>query len=283
MALLFSACSSPSPSAPPTTKEAALVRLTEQLTVLSPVIEQTLENSPVRRIYYIDKPEVSEAQPLEEAIQMLRESPDLSNTLTETTLIAVSAGSKPERAVRTEQLKVLLQTHPNVDLGWLCLSSLQTDYAQAAASLSKAIVLNGQVGYYYRRRAQLYSLLKNYSAAVRDYQQALKLYHDRAKVYGELADTYAMMEDDQRFAETSDLRLTELQSQLAKIEKISQRDWMQQDSIRRLREEIGYGYLSKALHFIERRNQPAVGCIDLAKAVSYGVEEAPALLKKYCR
>ncbi|UOQ70764.1 tetratricopeptide repeat protein [Hymenobacter cellulosilyticus] len=283
MALLFSACSSPSPSTTPITKEAALVRITEQLAALSPVLKQTLEHSPVRRFHYVDKSEVSEAKPLEEAALTLSESPDLLNTLTETTLIAVSTGSTPDKAIRIDQLKALLQTHPNLDLGWLWLSSLQQDYTQAEASLSKAIALNGQVGYYYRRRALLYSLLKNYSAAERDSQQALKLYHDRTKVYSELADTYAMMEDDQRFAETSDLRLAELQSQLARIEKTNQRDWMQQDSIRRLREEIGYGHLSKAMHFIERRNQPAIGCVDLAKAATYGVEEATALQKRYCR
>lgn len=250
---------------------------------MSPIVlAQTLAAPMVS--YFVFEPATGEENPIDQATQLLSKSPDLLNKMVEVNPFdPMTISSKTDRLAQLEQLRLLLQNHPNLDLGWVWLASSQKDYAQAAASLSKAIALNDQIGYYFRQRALLYSLLEKYPAAVLDYQQALKLYHDRTKVYGELADTYAMMEDDQRFAETSDLRLTELQSQLARIEKTSQRDWMQQDSIRRLREEIGYGYLSKALHFIERRNQPAMGCIDLAKAVTYGVEEAPALLKKHCQ
>lgn len=213
--LLFSTCSSPMTT--PTTKEASLVRVTEQLTLLSPITKQASANTPVH--YFVDKPETSGAKALKEATHILRESPDITNNLTEETLDWLTIGSQADKAARIIQLKSLLQTHPELDLGWLWLASSQRDYAQAVASISKAIALNGQVGFYYRRRALLYSLLHNYSSAVYDYQEALKLYNDQTKIYEELANTYAMMEDDKRFAETSDLYLVSLCNKLSKAEK----------------------------------------------------------------
>lgn len=282
--LLFSACSSPAPVTltSPTTKEAALVRMTEQLTVLYPVVKQTVTNAPIS--YFVDKPEANKANPLEEATQALRESPDALSKLAEITPFdPLSLSSKTDKAAQLAQLQSLLKTHPNLDLGWVWLASSQKDYAQAATSLSKAIELNGQVGYYFRRRAFMYVLLHKYPEAVRDGQKAVELYHNRTEAYKDLADTYAIMQDDQHYAETSDLYLAELRDSLSRIEKNSNHDFWQQESVCRLREEIGYGYLTKALHFIERRNKPAVGCIDLAKAAAYGVEEAPDLQQKYCR
>jgi tetratricopeptide (TPR) repeat protein len=282
--LLFSACSSPAPVTftSPTTKEAALVRMTEQLTVLYPVVKQTVTNAPIS--YFVDKPEANKANPLEEATQALRESPDALNKLAEITPFdPLSLGSKTDKAAQLAQLQSLLKSHPNLDLGWVWLASSQKDHAQAAASLSKAIVLNGQIGYYFRRRALMYVLLHKYPEAVRDGRKAVELYHDRTELYKELADIYAIMQDDLGYEETSNLYLNELQSTLSRIEKISNPDWWQLETARRLREELGYGYLSKALHFIERRNKPTVGCADLAKAAAYGVDEVPDLQQKYCR
>ncbi|UOG77032.1 hypothetical protein MTX78_10610 [Hymenobacter tibetensis] len=282
--LLFSACSSPAPLTltAPTTKETALVRLTEQLTILGPVLKQTLERSPIR--FFVDKPKASKLDPLEEATQALRKSPDALNELAEITPFdPMAMSSQADREFQLAQLKSLLQAHPDLDFGWVWLASSQKDYVQAAASLSKAIALNDQVGFYFRRRALMYVLLHKYPEAVRDSQKAVELYHDRTKVYHELANTYLIMQDDQHYAETSDLYLAELQKSLSIIEKTSNLNGFQQESIRRLREEIGYGYLAKAMHFIERRNKPAIGCIDLAKATMYGVEEAPDLQQKYCR
>lgn len=282
--LLFSACSSPTPVTftSPTTKEAALVRMTEQLTALYPVVKQTVANTPIR--YFVDKPEANKVDPLEEATQALRESPDALNELAETTPFdPLSIGSKTDKAAQLAQLQSLLKNHPNLDLGWVWLASSQKDYAQAVTSLSKAIELNGHVGYYFRRRALMYVLLHKYPEAARDGRKAVELYYDRTGIYKELANTYLIMQDDQHYEETSTLYLTELEVALSRIKKTSKPDWLQQETARRLREEIGYGYLSKALYFIERRNKPTIGCADLAKAAAHGVEEAPNLQRKYCR
>ena len=277
--LLFSTCSSPMTN--PTTKEASLIRVTEQLTLLSPIIEQASASTPVHVHYFVDKPETSRAQALKEATQILRESPDLVNELTETSLNMLTIGSKTDKAARIDQLKSALNTHPDLDLGWLWLASSQKDYAQAVTSISKAIALNDQVGFYYRRRALLHSLLHNYSSAVRDYQEALKLYADQTKIYEELTNSYAMMGDDQLFIETSDLYLISLRNKLSQVEK--SRYAMGQESIKILREQIGYGHLNKAMYLISKQSNSPIICIDLAKAISYDVNDAISLQKKYCK
>ncbi|PJJ60284.1 tetratricopeptide repeat protein [Hymenobacter chitinivorans] len=284
-ALLFTACASPAPEGltSPTTKAAALVRFTEELEVLAPVLEPAAGMSPVA--YFVSKPAAGEQNSLSAAAHLLRQSPDLLNELASLYLGCFQpfGPHKADTAAQRTKLRALLRTRPDLDLGWVWLASTQKNPAQALTALSRAIALNQQVGYYYRQRALLYVLQDNYAAAVQDCQKALPLYQDRSGVYQELADIYALQHDDQHFSQTSEVRLAGLRHALTRLQRYPQAKGFQQDSIRRLRELLGYGHLTKALYFLETRHQPTVGCADLAKAAAYGVEEAPALQRQYCR
>ncbi|MBO3269583.1 hypothetical protein [Hymenobacter defluvii] len=282
--VFLSACSSPTPLTliDPTTKAAALVRVTDELTVLAPIITQ--ESSPFNTVYYVaddNKRAATSQERLQEATELLEESPDLINKMVED-FSPNMLSSKKAKLKKKTQLQSWLQTHPNLDLGWAWLAGLQEDQDQAITSLSKAIALNGQVGYYYSQRALRYFLQGNYSAAIDDDKKALTLYHNRSAVYKELADTYAMMQDDNHFTETSDLRIAEMRQALNGLRKSTSHELERIDSLR-LREEIGYAYLTKALYFIENRKQPALGCKDLSKAIAYNVAEAAELQRKHCR
>jgi tetratricopeptide (TPR) repeat protein len=284
-ALLFSTCSSPPPLVltKPTSKEAALVRLDEELAVLSPILLTQVSGGP-HVSYFVFEPAANKTNHLAQATQRIRKAPDaLNDLLADIHPFNPKPFGKFDTTAQRAQLKALLDTYPDLDMGWVWLASTQQDHLQAVSYLNKAIALNTQVGYYYRQRAFLYVALKNYSAAESDYHRALKLYHEHSDVYEDLANMYAEMQDDRLYAQTCDLRLSEMQKHLARVEKFGQSKEGRPDSLYQLRELIGYGHLTKALHFIERRNNPAIGCIDLAKAVSYDVEEASDLQKKYCK
>lgn len=286
LALLLLACSSPPALTPPTTKATALVRLTEELAILTPLVVADSASRPRRYYTFTPAPADSAFSPAV-AAQLLREAPDALNQLAETPFISSLITSRAQKAALAARLQALLQRQPGLDLGWVWLAALQTDSTQAVAALSRAIALNGQVGAYYRQRASCYQLQGNYQAAAQDFRRALPRYANRWQVYQDLADTYILLHDDQQYSATWNLRQAGMRQALRRLEQRTgpalMQDIMHQDSVRRLREEIAYGYLAKALYFIEQRHQPAMGCPDLARAAAAGVEEAPALQRQYCR
>ncbi|HET9505903.1 MAG TPA: hypothetical protein VFO93_20320 [Hymenobacter sp.] len=281
--LLLAGCAKAPVLTPPTTQATALIRLTEEFTILAPLVKAESASYPPRR-YFVLPPApatASEIYSLAEAQKLLRESPDLLNQIAEIPFFSPLASGQ-QRALSANRLQVLLHKRPDLDLGWLWLAALQKDSAQALASVSRALALNGQVGTYYRRRASLYSAQGNYLAAARDLRRALPLYRLRWQVYSELADTYMLLRDDQQYATIWNQRQTEMLQALRHLKRRAGHDIFSQDSVRRLQEDIAYGYLFKALYFIEQRHLPALGCPDLAQAAAAGVAEAPALQRQYC-
>lgn len=264
------------------TPSAALVRLNEELAILAPLVAADSASQPLRRYYTFSPAPADKPFSLPDAKQLLREAPDILNQTAELPFLS-SLTSKPQQAAQINRLRALLHSQPNLDLGWLWLAAAQKDSVQQAiASLSRALALNQQVGTYYRQRAKCYQQQGQYLAAAQDLRRALPLYHTRWQVYLELADTYAQLHNDQQYTAIWDQRQAEMSQALRSLEHRTKPDIFSQDSARRLREEIAYGYLAKALYFIDQRHQPALGCSVLAQAAAAGVAEAPELQRQYC-
>jgi tetratricopeptide (TPR) repeat protein len=258
------------------------VRLSEELAILTPLVKADSMSQPLRRYYTFSPAPTNKPFSLTDARQLLRESPDILNQTAELPFLS-SLTSKTQQAARINRLRTLLHNQPNLDLGWLWLAAAQKDSSQQAiASLSRALALNQQVGTYYRQRAKCYQQQGQYLAAAQDLRHALPLYHTRWEVYLELANTYAQLHNDQQYSAIWDQRQAEMSQALRSLEHRAGPDIFLQDSVRRLREEIAYGYLAKTLYFIEQRHLPALGCPALAQAAAAGVAEAPELQQQYC-
>lgn len=284
LALLLPGCGRAPALTPPITQAAALVRLGEELAILAPLVTADSATQPLRRYYTFPPAPADSAGPtysLAEAKQLLHDAPDVLNQVADTPFFGPIT-TPQQRAARQARLQALLAKQPALDLGWAWLAALQKDPAPAIAYLSKALALNNQVGTYYLRRAGLYQQQGDYRAAARDLRRALPLCHPRWRVYGELANVYLLLHDDQQYTATWGQRQTEMRQALGHLERRPSHDLFWQDSVRRLRDEIAYGYLAKALYFIERRHQPALGCPDLARAAAAGATEALALQRQYC-
>jgi tetratricopeptide (TPR) repeat protein len=284
LALLLLGCDKAPPLTPPTTQAAALVRLSEELAILAPLVAADSDSQPPRRYYVLPPAQAASSTPtysLAEAQQLLRASPDMLNQVADLPFLG-SLTSPRQKAAWLKRLQTLLGKQPELDLGWLWLAALQKDSPQAVTSLSKALALNRQVGAYYRRRASLYQARGNYPAAAHDLRRALPLYHQRWQVQGELANLYMLLRDDRQYTASWNQRQAEMSQALRRLGRRAGHDIFLQDSVRRLHDEIAYGYLAKALYFIEQRHQPALGCPALAQATAAGVAEAPALQRQYC-